>query len=242
MMNGVGINTSGNQHFESLLRKNTSNPQTQNTAFSIGRTKAEVDEYVQNLRVFNPVNSMQQLLKLNIWSIPPWKLPADIDLSVGDLSHEEWMETLDPKTRHRLDSHGNAEHLSHLNGMDRALLVSQIEHDILYYDKYYDELVAKAAVHGTVLSASVQTVPQQFAIFYIQKDNGENIVLMMFADGDEMLFDTPNGFDADKFQMYVEQRLHLFFDMHGLANRIAPVAELKDLFGVFIREMFGEDY
>jgi len=166
--------------------------------------------------------SFPQFTRINGHSIPRVQLPLYAEPFIPEkhctahLTHEEWMETLSPEIRRRLDSHGNAEHLAHLDSEARFHISCSVKH---HYHAKIDEYLARLNEALESLGQSMGMIfmgaatqffpPPQVSIASFQcPDGGPDRIVTILECGAKIFTDVPPGFVTDKFQDFVNDILN----------------------------------
>ena len=175
----------------------TSTPQPTNTL-----------SFIDNIRPSISLSPLHTPTRINNNSIN--MLGSHLDSSgnveqIGQMSHMEWMESLEPRIREALDSHGNAEHLAHLCGEQRINMVRFTKDSIPITEalnRLSDELAEMANQKGaefTALSIKNEPFPFVIALFERLCNTEDNIIFIRSGCGQESVFDVPSTFTKTEF-------------------------------------------
>jgi len=172
------------------------------------------------------------------WYLPPFSQ----EHCTAHLSHEEWMNTLDDEVRRRLDSHGNAEHLSYLNSECRFHMVALVELEIElgiqeYHEKVFNAFIEMAESMGLLFAGlSESTYPIRYDMAHFKcPDGDEGKMVVVLADGRKIFADVPPDFSQEGFRMLDKRIQQLMLEMDLLRSDV-----LESRLQRFFEELFDE--
>ena len=181
-------------------------------------------------------------------NFPMYMPPFSKEYCTAHLSHEEWMDTLDDEVRRRLDSHGNAEHLSHLSSECRFHIATRVELEIELGIAEYHESVLNAFINmaesmGLVLSGldgSIYPVRYDMAHFKCP-DGGDGKMVVVLADGRKIFANVPPDFSQEDFRRLDKRIQQLMQEMDLLRSGVLE-SRLQRFFEELFDEMFHFEF
>ena len=183
-------------------------------------------------RAFGSLNPLLSTTRINAITIPLVGSGTEFSQVEAELSHHEWLASLEPRIRNVLDSHGDAEWLSHLDAEGRREIVKNAEQalvDLEYVHRLLKEL-------GTgVVTLNVQFYPQRLTMAFFEGlgDEDDNRILIRFEDESELFFNVPRTFTSENFNRFLIEDLPRLMNENNLMDTRASVSQLRNIFEDF---------
>ena len=212
-----------NTMFSGLINSNNvrSNFTLKNNPVREREIETSTDNPQPRSRSFGSLSPLLLYTNVNAYTVP-----------AVELTHHEWLATLDPIIRNQLDSHGDAEFLSHLDAEGRRGIVESAK-EAMVQAEYIENLRRRLGPNLSTLN--VQFYPQRFfiAFFYGERANDDNRILVRFEDESELSFSVSRNFTSKHFNRFLTNNLPRLMDDFGLMNTRASVSQLRSIFEDF---------
>lgn len=182
---------------------------------------------VTQSRAFGSLSPLHTPTRLNAHTISTASLNSE-----PEMTHLEWLASLEPRIRNAIDSHGYAVELEHLDAEGRASIERSAERFLIEIE-YLDHLWESLGPNVTGLRVSFY--PQRLVVAFFENvgAKGENKIKFIFEDGSDMFLEVSKYFSARHFDRFLNEDLPRLREEYGLLDSNASVHRLRRIFENF---------